>query len=617
MLHKTPLKQDNFSGGFVSLGSELALQIGQSPDCLNVYSDLYKSLQKRLGYTRLSTASTSATMSGMYEYVRDDTTSYLLSMWATALKKMDSLDGTWDAVSADANKGTAFGASATEYAYFTSYGTDCFITTDNRDVPQWYDPTDDADHVDIDWKNSHCYIVGDTASVSTGASAYLKITIDATEFDDIDVTSLTTIAGVVSAINAHSGLSAKGWAYADDDGYLRVISNTRGSGGSIAVEDGTSDGEEATEALFDGTSQTGTTITSNIAPSGKYIFNWEDYLWIANTSANPDRIYYSNASDPFTWTATDFQDIITAGDVGLTGMGKIRDNMYVFKKWSTHRVTYLGGKPLFSFKEIKSNIGTSSPRTIVNCEIPNEPGGEVIIFLGSDQMLYKLNGAGATPIGEPISSYNNISTYCLRGDGSTYGINPDQLNECWAVNYPERHWYMLFFPKDDDTVCNDAFIFDYYTNSFWPFRYTDTFPAGCLADNGSGKKKVYVGGTNYTWLLDSGNTDRKGSDNSAQDINAYWTSPKMDFQSEVTAKDLRRMQLTTRSVACTPTYQHRADWESSYSTAETLTTATNVHVYDIPKMQELFQWKITDDSSDAAFEVFRASIVRGQRGQAI
>lgn len=618
MLRKAVTKIDDYSGGFVSKGSQISLDNNKSPDCVNVYSTVAKSAQKRKGYAKVITSGVSSgTAYGLYNFNRDGSTQFLMSLWsvssAAALKRTSDAGTAWTAtaptaITAHANLGTTL--TDAQIAYFTSYGTDLIITTEGRDVPQKHDsadtyPTLTTNYVDIDWETSHCFVVGDVSTYTAASGDKLKVTIDGTDFDNIIMTGDTTIALAAASINAHSGFAAKGFAWVDSDGYLRICSNTRGSAGSVVVADGsTGNGDEA-EDLFDGATATGATITTNIAPSGKHNHVWYNYVWIANTSAKQDGVYYSASADPTTWIAIDYETMVTPGDVGITGMATLRGRMYVFKKRSIHRITYLGGTPLFDIKEVSSVIGTDSPRTILNIDIPNK--GEMLIFLGTDQQLYVFDGYTVVPVSENVSTYNGVSTYCMKGDGSTYGINPAQLSKCHASNNTERHWYILFFPKDNDTSCKDGFIYDYYTNAFWPIHIdqdgNDVFHVSCTSDNAAGALKTYTAGAVNLWQFDSGTSDDGGN------IDAYWTSNKMDMESEVIKKAIRNLTLTTSSSAATPLFSYRCDWSSSWTDTETLVASTQEHTFDVPRFDELIQYKFQDDSTAASFELIRASIV--------
>lgn len=609
MLHKPILILDDYSGGFLASYPTFK-DTKCSPYCLNVHNTIFKSLKRRNGYSKLNSSTQSATANGITNYVRSETVQYLVSLWGTTLKKMDVVtnawDGTWDTISVSTH-GTALSSN---FIHTTIFNSDLIITTESRDVPQKYDPDDDVKYTDLDWETSHCHVTGDDATISTGTGAYLKITIDSTEFDDVDVRSKTTVAAVVTAINAHTGLSAKGYAYADSLGYLRIISNTRGSTGTVVVADGTSDTGnaqgEATEVLFSGTTVTGTAIGSNIAPSGKYCINWHDIAWIANTAANPDGLYRSANADHTTWTITDCETFVTPRDVGVTGLAVLHGRLYLFKKFSIHRITYIGGTPLLDIKQVKSWVGTASPRSIQNVDIPEQ--GEVLMYLGTDLQLYKFDGYNTVPIGAPILNYNDVSSYCLAGNGSTYGINPGYLANVHAVVYPQKHWYVLYFCLDNDTTPSDAFVYDYLNNCFWPFHFASAFTASCNADNGAGQRKVYVAGANYAWLFDNGNDD----DDTA--IDAYWDSMKISANAESYLKRARQMWLSTSSAAVTPSFASRVNWDTSYDTADTLVTSQNTHIIDVPKIGNLLQFRFSDNSKNAAFELYKMELMAQEIG---
>ena len=495
---KPVLPLDDFSGGFLASYPTFK-DYKYSPYCLNVHSNMFKSLQRRNGYPPLGT-SQSATANGITNYVRSESEQYLVSLWGTTLKKMDVVtsawDGGWDTITASAN-GTALSSA---FMYNTIFNGDLVITTEGRDVPQKYDPND----------NSGEYT------------------------------------------NLHYG-------------------------------------------------GTGT------APSGKHCITWHDFVWIANTAANPDRLMRSANADHTTWSAIDYDEFPTPRDVGISALAILHGRLYVFKRFSIHRVTYAGGTPLLDIKQVKSWVGTASSRSIQNIDIPGQ--GEVLMYLGTDMQIYKFDGYNTTPVGTSILEYNGISTYCLVGDGSTYGINPAKLVNVHSAVYPQKHWYVLFFCLDNDTTPSDAFVYDYLSGAFWPFHFANAFTASCSADNGAGQRKIYTAGVNYSWLFDSGN-----SDNSATAINAYWDTMKLSATAETYLKKVEQLRLSTKSVACTPTIASRVNWDSSYDTADTLVTATNTHIIDVPKIGNLLQFRFADNSTNPSFELYKLELMAQEIG---
>ena len=332
MLKQTPIKYDDFSGGLITSHSALSLLVNQSPDCLNVNSGISKTIKRRGGFDKLNSSSASAGLgNGIYNYVRTADEQYFVALFGSTLKKMDIVDnawdGTWDTISTSAN-GTAL---SDDLAYFTTFNGDCIVTTEDRNVPQKYDPND----------NSGAYT------------------------------------------NLHYG----------------------GSG---------------------------------TAPSGKYCLTWHDHVWIANTATNQDYLYRSAISDHTTWSATDYETIYTSKDVGITGLATLRGRMYIFKKWSIHRITYAGGTPLLDIKEVDSGIGTSSPRSIITISVPGK--GELLLFLGSDKQIYLFDGYEVSPISESVYRSNGISPVYLSG------INGMQLIKVHAINDTVNHCAQFFIP---------------------------------------------------------------------------------------------------------------------------------------------------------------------------
>lgn len=83
----------------------------------------------------------------------------------------------------------------------------------------------------------------------------------------------------------------------------------------------------------------GTTYTKNRAtvPIGNYGAWFHGYLWVANTSANPNRLFWSNLGDPTTFGGTNYVDVNAGDSDQITGLSMIQDELLVFKSktiWS-------------------------------------------------------------------------------------------------------------------------------------------------------------------------------------------------------------------------------------------------------------------------------------------
>ena len=322
---------------------------------------------------------------------------------------------------------------------------------------------------------------------------------------------------------------------------------------------------------------------------------------IASTSQDfSDRLQRTAVAtyNDFTGTDSGSNDITTAGDVGLTGSGILRDKLYVFKRWSIHSVTYTGSTPLLDIRQVKSTVGTNSPRSIQNVDIPGSI--EVLIFLGTDRRLYMFDGSEATAISDNISITNGISSVYFKN------INSQTLDKVYAIYHSDLGQYEIFLPLGDGTQPNYSIIVDLLKQpfAFWP-QSNRNFSAGGVSDNGAGQRVIYVQGntTGYAYLLDTGTND----DGSA--INSYWTSFKQG--SPVILNRIDEIEVQTDAVACTPTISWRMDWESSYVTKR---LSSNIYTsnFNPNRLDNIVQFKFADNSTTASFKLW--SIGAYERG---
>lgn len=89
---------------------------------------------------------------------------------------------------------------------------------------------EDEEYVDI----TNARIVGDTATFTGVAGDLIDVWIDGTEYANINVAASTSIADVVTAINAAVGSTV---ASESDDSYLVITSPTSGSTSAVIIED--------------------------------------------------------------------------------------------------------------------------------------------------------------------------------------------------------------------------------------------------------------------------------------------------------------------------------------------------------------------------------------------
>lgn len=320
-----------------------------------------------------------------------------------------------------------------------------------------------------------------------------------------------------------------------------------------------------------------------------------DLVGIVNSSVGTiqdlsDRLQRSVSGTYDTWTGGDSgtNDITTPGDVGLTGSFILQDRMYVTKAWNIYRITYTGSVPLLDIKQARSVVGTKSPRSVKNIDLPGI--GEVVIFLGTDRNLYLFDGFASTVLTDGIQLNNNITSVY------TDNINTQALDKVFSVNHSDLGFYEIFLPIGDAITPNYSIVYDYKNKAFWPHSNRN-FSCGNVSDDGSGERIIMVSGaTNgFTYQLDVGSSD----DGSA--INGYWTSFKLG--ADYSLNKIDEFLMATDSIACTPTFQWRCNYETAYIT-KTLKTSTHRHDFDPSRIDNLIQFKITDNATSPSFKIW-------------
>lgn len=138
-------------------------------------------------------------------------------------------------------------------------------------------------------------------------------------------------------------------------------------------------------------------------PSGKYIENYQNRLFVANTSTYPYRLFFSGLLQPTTWTTTtDYIDFPES----ITGIGEPVDGGLPVYTLNTTWMLRGTGPTNFYLTQISGKIGCADNRTIQNTIID---GQEYQVFLslgpnGSRKNLYGLLGDALVPLGDKVEN---------------------------------------------------------------------------------------------------------------------------------------------------------------------------------------------------------------------
>lgn len=355
---------------------------------------------------------------------------------------------------------------------------------------------------------------------------------------------------------------------------------------------------------------TGSASIVSAAPISKFIIIWKNYCLAFGIRGSPNGYKYSDISDYTTWpSANSFLNAFDTndGDV-ITGVRLLKGRLYVFKRYSVHRVTYLGSNPTFQIDQVLG-IGTPSHYSIKEVDLGGDLG-TVLIFLTTDKKLAIFDGFNIQIVNESLTEETND----LFGSSDDQPLSFSDMNYTYAdlfhaVAKTETSEYILYCVLGSDTTVNYAFVYDWRTNGVFPYD-GQIFSSSVYAVSTNKAKKLYCAGyTGYMWEMDDGNSDDGSS------INAYWVSGKIKPSASSILNRLLQTGIHFKEVSSGSTinldFQYRLDWNTSWSTAE----QTNFNrsddyafgktaLFDIGTIENMFQIKIKDNSTNPAPTIY-------------
>lgn len=217
----------------------------------------------------------------------------------------------------------------------------------------------------------------------------------------------------------------------------------------------------------------GTTL-GNLAgspPAGKYATVYADRTVLAHTAANPERIYFSGASDPTSWDTTNsWRSFISS----VTGLAALPGALLVFQSAATSRVR--GATPPPGSDQIVDDplftVGCTDARSIVVT-------GAYAIF-ANPLGVYRTNG---TAFPEDLTKQCGISSYwqsVLASYSSTWTLA--------AGIY--RNYYVISVM--DGSTFKDAFMFDLSPGKYAAYRVSN-LKALCFDNAVTVGEELYFG----------------------------------------------------------------------------------------------------------------------------
>ena len=258
-------------------------------------------------------------------------------------------------------------------------------------------------------------------------------------------------------------------------------------------------------------------------PTARYVKAFQTRLYMARTTANPSRVFYSALGNAESWTtSTDYFDVKTDDGEDITGLATLSNRLLVFKESSIHRYD------TSTLVQANTPYGAISGRTIANI-------GNFVAYLSrKGRGVYLFDGVESKLISRPVQPWIDAM---------------DWTTLFQAVADESSYW--LFIGSPSVTIDGVA---ETYTNCVLEYRYLDsTWVVHTLAHaanswtvftNTSGSKDVYFGSSSgdvYQWLTDN--------DDQTTAINMRYRTGLRMMGSPHTVKRFKRLWLYGGDVA--------------------------------------------------------------------
>lgn len=357
---------------------------------------------------------------------------------------------------------------------------------------------------------------------------------------------------------------------------------------------------------------TGNASLVSAAPKGKFMVIWRNYVFIAGIRGSPNTVRYSTLSDYTSYPAANSLNFDTNdGDV-ITGMRILKGKLYIFKRYSVHRISYIGSSPLFQPNQI-IGMGCPAHYTIKEVDMGGDVGS-VLIFLTTDKKLAVFDGYAIQVLNDLLTEKSN-DLFASADDQplSFADINLAYSDLFHATVKTDTSEYILYCVLGSDTSINYAFVLDYKIGGIFPYD-GQSFASSSFTISTNKLKILYVAGySGCMYQVESGNAD----DGSA--INAYWVSGKIKPSLVSLLNKMLRLGICCKEVtsasAINLSFQYRIDFNVSWISAQTFDYSHNdelayakTALFDIGTINNTFQIKIQNNSTDPAPVIYTVDL---------
>jgi hypothetical protein len=257
------------------------------------------------------------------------------------------------------------------------------------------------------------------------------------------------------------------------------------------------------------------TASVGSVPNGKYIVYFKNRVWVAGTTANPSRLYFSDLGDPRSWTATNTVDFDPSDGQTITSIAVIGPYLIVFKQSKAFVVYDLdtgANRPL------SMNVGCIAHRSVAE-------GPQGLYFLSADQGVFVTNGSTIKNISDNIKP-------------TLQGLAAGVKEFSAGVFYNDH--YLLSVPL---TGSRNNITLDYDTTSDSWWKHSNTASQFALwRPSSTTAVELYAAQDVATPIVDKCYVAGQFTDNTLA-YNSYWVGPWLAFKEPYRRKRLRQIHV--------------------------------------------------------------------------
>lgn len=235
-------------------------------------------------------------------------------------------------------------------------------------------------------------------------------------------------------------------------------------------------------------------------PHAQYVAPHKNYLFMAHTTSNPSRLYFSDVLNIENWPALNFIDVSPNDGDWITGLLPYDDYLIITKNRSIWLLVGTGISD-FEVRRLHAEVGCVAPRSLVRI-------GEAFAFVAHD-------GIYMSDLSQPVLISERLKK-------TWQGLNRRRLNQACAAFFD--HKLRVDVPNGASTVNNLRIVYDSIRKALLLDEVTD-HASSYTKFVEAGQEILLYGHSNEGQISQADN----GSTDAGQAINFTWESKHFDF----------------------------------------------------------------------------------------